>query len=335
MTFFTKYRRLIVSVLFISVLILVGRFVSNIDFRMLRRYLNEMPGMFALVIGSSFVAYLFSTIGWRLCMGADGHKITLVEAFRIRHVGEMLGTFNPTSVIAGDTFKISLLSKSGLSTENSVSSILLMRMINLFSSILLMTISIIYLTFGRFGHEDELLLFLMIAVMGALCVLLAKYFLNEKLYLGKTVEKIREKTKWTFLTPKIVESSYETNAIASHYFSTNKLKFSLAFVLIALHWLLGALEFFIVLKTLGIEVSFIDAVSVEMGVILFKSLGTIIPGQLGVEEYGNKVLLDVIGIKSNEIWLIVSLVRRSRQLFWLAIAGVFLIIITKKSYKTA
>ena len=335
MTFFTKYRRLIVSVLFISVLILVGRFVSNIDFRMLRRYLNEMPGMFALVIGSSFVAYLFSTIGWRLCMGADGHKITLVEAFRIRHVGEMLGTFNPTSVIAGDTFKISLLSKSGLSAENSVSSILLMRMINLFSSILLMTISIIYLTFGRFGHEDELLLFLMIAVMGALCVLLAKYFLNEKPYLGKTVEKIREKTKWTFLTPKIVESSYETNAIASHYFSTNKLKFSLAFVLIALHWLLGALEFFIVLKTLGIEVSFIDAVSVEMGVILFKSLGTIIPGQLGVEEYGNKVLLDVIGIKSNEIWLIVSLVRRSRQLFWLAIAGVFLIIITKKSYKTA
>ncbi|OPZ11970.1 MAG: hypothetical protein BWZ06_01603 [Bacteroidetes bacterium ADurb.BinA261] len=335
MTFFTKYRRLIVSVLFISVLILVGRFVSNIDFRMLRRYLNEMPGMFALVIGSSFVAYLFSTIGWRLCMGADGHKITLVEAFRIRHVGEMLGTFNPTSVIAGDTFKISLLSKSGLSTENSVSSILLMRMINLFSSILLMTISIIYLTFGRFGHEDELLLFLMIAVMGALCVLLAKYFLNEKLYLGKTVEKIREKTKWTFLTPKIVESCYETNTIAARYFRTNKSKFTLAFVLIALHWMLGALEFFIVLKTLGMEVSFIDAVSVEMGVIIFKSLGTIIPGQLGVEEYGNKVLLDVIGINSNEIWLIVSLVRRSRQLFWLAMAGVFLIIITKKSYKTA
>jgi hypothetical protein len=82
------------------------------------------------------------------------------------------------------------------------------------------------------------------------------------------------------------------------------------------------------------EVSFIDAVSVEMGVIIFKSLGTIIPGQLGVEEYGNKVLLDVIGINSNEIWLIVSLVRRSRQLFWLAMAGVFLIIITKKSYKT-
>jgi uncharacterized protein (TIRG00374 family) len=302
---------------------------------MLRRYLNEMPGMFALVIGSSFFAYLFSTIGWKLCMGVDGRKITLAEAFRIRHVGEMLGTFNPTSVIAGDTFKISFLSKSGLPTENGVSSILLMRMINLFSTILLMTVSIIYLTFGKFGDKDQFILFVMIVMAVALCLFLAKYFLDEKLYFGKTVEKIRDKTNWTFLTPKIVESCYETNTIAARYFRTNKLKFTLAFVLIALHWMLGALEFFIVLKTLGMEVSFIDAVSVEMGVIIFKSLGTIIPGQLGVEEYGNKVLLDVIGINSNEIWLIVSLVRRSRQLFWLAIAGVFLIIITKKSYKTA
>lgn len=101
--------------------------------------MDEMPGMFALVIGSSFFAYLFSTVGWKLCMGADGHKIRLAEAFRIRHVGEMLGTFNPTSVIAGDTFKISLLSKSGLSTENGVTSILLMRMINLFSSVVLIS----------------------------------------------------------------------------------------------------------------------------------------------------------------------------------------------------
>jgi len=68
-------------------------------------------------------------------------------------VGEMLGTFNPTSVIAGDTFKISLLSKSGLSTENGVTSILLMRMINLFSSVLLMTVSIIYLTLA--GSETK------------------------------------------------------------------------------------------------------------------------------------------------------------------------------------
>jgi len=75
----------------------------------------------------------------------------------------------------------------------------------------------------------------------------------------------------------------------------------------------------------------VDAVAVEMGVTLFKSLGAIIPGQIGVEEYGNKVMLDVIGIASNEVWFVVSLVRRARQLFWLAIAGVLFLIISKKN----
>ncbi len=44
--------------------------------------------------------------------------------------------------------------------------------------------------------------------------------------------------------------------------------------------------------------------------MLFKAAGAIVPGQIGVEEYGNKVMLDVIGIVSNEIWLVVTLIRR-------------------------
>lgn len=68
-----------------------------------------------------------------------------------------------------------------------------------------------------------------------------------------------------------------------------------------------------------------------MGVIVFKTVGAIVPGQIGVEEYGNKVMLDAIGIVSNEIWLVVTLMRRGRQLFWLLVAGIFLLIITRFS----
>lgn len=68
-----------------------------------------------------------------------------------------------------------------------------------------------------------------------------------------------------------------------------------------------------------------------MGVIVFKTVGAIVPGQIGVEEYGNKVMLDAIGIVSNEVWLVVTLMRRGRQLFWLLIAGIFTLIITKFS----
>lgn len=334
-TFVKKYQKYFIAILLLSVLLIITRFIFSIDFHTLSTYLYETPEMFVLVIITSFLAYLSSARAWMLCMGNEGKKTSISEVFVFRHVGEMLGVFNPTSVIAGDTLKISYLSKVGITKKNGLSSILLMRMLNVLSAMLLIVISVIYLTFGRFNGSQEVVLFIMIAVAIAFGFLLAKYLLDDHLYFGKTVEKIRSKTKWSFLTEKMVEECYEINAIASDYYKDNKFKFLLAFLLLTLHWIFGAMEFFIVLRTLHIDISVVDAVAVEVGVTLFKSLGAIVPGQIGIEEYGNKVMLDVIGIASNEIWFVVSLVRRARQLFWLAIAGVFFLVISKKKfYKT-
>lgn len=330
-----KYRKYIIAILMLSVLILIARFISEIDFHSLTTYLRKTPSMFVLVVITSFIAYVLSATGWMLCMGDEGKKTSIAEVFAVRHVGEMLGVFNPTSIVAGDMFKISLITKNGITKQNGISSILLLRMINFLSAMLLIIISIIYLTFGKLNSSTEAIIFIMIAVAIAFGFLLAKYLLDDHLYFGKTMEKIRSKTKWPFLKQKTIDSCYEINTIASSYFKNNKLKFSLAFLLITFHWIFGALEFFIILQTLHIPISVVDAVAVEMGVSLFKSLGAVVPGQIGIEEYGNKIMLDVIGIASNKIWFVVSLVRRSRQLFWLAIAGIFLPIISKKkSYKT-
>ena len=129
----------------------------------------------------------------------------------------------------------------------------------------------------------------------------------------------------------MIKSSYEMNRVASVYFRGNKGRFLVAFLLCTIHWIFGSVEFLIVLRMMGLDISLMQAVVVEMGVSLFKTIGMIVPAQIGVEEYGNKVMLDVIGVVSNEIWLVVTLMRRGRQLFWLLIAGIFTMIISKKS----
>ena len=123
----------------------------------------------------------------------------------------------------------------------------------------------------------------------------------------------------------------EMNEISAIFFRENKGKFLLAFLLCVIHWIFGAMEFYIVLNMMGLDVPLTKAIAVEMGVIVFKTAGAIVPGQIGVEEYGNKVMLDAIGIVSNEIWLVVTLMRRGRQLFWLIVAGIFMLIISKFS----
>ncbi|MFT6338741.1 MAG: hypothetical protein ACJATI_005518, partial [Halioglobus sp.] len=123
----------------------------------------------------------------------------------------------------------------------------------------------------------------------------------------------------------------EINLEAHTFYSHNKGKFFWAFLLSVIHWILGAAEFYLILKVLGFDISVVNAIAIEMGVILFKTIGAIVPGQVGVEEYANKVMLGAVGIAGNEVWLVVSIMRRARQLFWVGIAGVFYFFMGKNS----
>ncbi|OFX55588.1 MAG: hypothetical protein A2W86_13900 [Bacteroidetes bacterium GWD2_45_23] len=330
--FLKKYKQYVLAALLITVFILIARFLSSIDFNSLRIYLKETPGMFAGVLAASLLAYLTSTLAWKLCMGSESKKISFTQLFIFRHVGEMLSLFNPTSIVAGESLKAFILNKKGISPQYGISSILLHRVLVIFGGLFLAMIAFLYLTVGHIINGQNILFILLVVVMViAIAYLVLRLLVHPRLFLGKTIEKLKNKTGWSFITDELLTSVYEMNNISAGFFRENKGKFLFAFLLCMIHWIFGAMEFYIVLNMMGLDVSIIKAVTVEMGVIVFKTVGAIVPGQIGVEEYGNKVMLDAIGIVSNEIWLVVTLMRRGRQLFWLLVAGIFLLIITRFS----
>lgn len=331
MAFFKKYRKYIILALLITVFLLIARFLFTIDLELLKTYLSDMPGMFAGVVLMSLLAYTASTLAWLLCMGSEARKVPFVELFMFRHVGEMLSLFNPTGIVAGESLKAVILNKRGVSGTDSVSSILLQRVLVILSGIVLMVVSVLYLTAGQMLNGGSVLLILVaLAFIAFLAYLVIRFLVHPTLFLGKTMEKLKKKTGWNLFSDKLVASSYEMNEVSSRYFRENKKRFLLAFLMCLIHWIFGAMEFYIVLNMMGLPVSVIQASAVEMGVILFKTIGAIVPGQIGVEEYGNKVMLNAIGVVSNEVWLVVTLMRRGRQLFWLLVAGIFMLIISKQ-----
>lgn len=332
--FFKKYQKYIVAVLLIVVFILIGRFIATIDFAELKKYMQEMPAMIAGVILASLIGYISSTIAWWLCLGQERKKITFTELFAFKHVGEMLTIFNPTGIIAGDGLKAAYIFKKGVDKKEGLSSILLSRALIFLSGIFLLIISIVYLTINKINHDANAICIITgVITIGLFATFLSILGLHEKLYLGKMVEKLKSKKGFSFITDKSVISAYEVNQLLSNFFRYKSGSFISAFLLSAAQWLFGALEFFIVLRMLAVPVSFPDAVAIEMGVIFFKTIGAIVPGQIGIEEYGNKVMLSTIGVSSNEIWLVVTLMRRTRQLFWLGIAGIFVLAISKNKQK--
>lgn len=334
MLFFQKYKTIIKWGLLILVLVFVGQFVWNSDLAVIGGYLKKMPFTFLGVVGLSFFAYLSATIAWRLCMGEDGTKTGILQLFMIRHVGEMLSVFNPTSVIAGETLKAHYLAKNGVDNKRSISSILLSRILIILSALLLIILSALYLVLGVVADNQGLpIIVLALIIVCGFGYLLARFLLHSKLYLHKVVVRLQKRFGDKYISDKLITSVQEINQEAHIFYSNNKVKFFWAFMLSVLHWILGAAEFYLILKVLGLDISVINAVAIEMGVILFKTVGAIVPGQVGVEEYANKVMLEAVGIAGNEVWLVVSIMRRARQLFWVGVAGVFYFFMKKKEYE--
>lgn len=104
------------------------------------------------------------------------------------------------------------------------------------------------------------------------------------------------------------------------FYRENRRAMFLSFLFCSLHWIVGSLEFYFILLFLGVKTTIAKALLVDMGVIVFKTAGGFIPGQIGVEEYGNKVMLAIIGIAGNTIWITASVLRRARQLCWIVLS---------------
>lgn len=322
--FYRKYKQPIKVVLLLLVLVFIGQFIRHTDFAEIGTYLKQMPITFLIILGLSFLAYLSASIAWRLCLGEESNKTSIGQLFMIRHVGEMLSVFNPASVVAGETLKVHYLKKQGISSQNSVSSILMSRILIILSAILLMLLSAIYLIAITYGAGKHLVFVLFGAlVMGGFGYLLARFLLHSKLYLSRLTRKMQSTFGSKYISDKLCASIEDVNQTAYLFYNHYRSKFIQAFLLSIIHWFLGAAEFYVILKTLGFEISLFNAVAIEMGVILFKTIGAMVPGQVGVEEYANKVMLSAVGIGGNEVWVVVSIMRRARQIFWVGIAGIF------------
>lgn len=112
--FIKKNKTYFIAVLLVIVFMLIGRFITTIDFVKLKKYVLEMPVMIGGVLLVSTFAYISSTVAWWLCLGKGLGKITFPELFAFKHVGEMLTVFNPTGIIAGDGLKATYIFQKGV-----------------------------------------------------------------------------------------------------------------------------------------------------------------------------------------------------------------------------
>lgn len=292
-------------------------------------------------VGFNFLILLFITglsawlgvLGWRYCLPKDIGFVSGGQLFWIRLFGENIAILNPASMIGGEAVKIYMLTNLGVGQRTALHSIILSRAIMIISQIFILLIAGIWFLslvahgFSRPDMEWWWLLTVPVLICGGRSLLQSpvcqKYFkiLFHRLRLLNHYRKVRlfGQELWQEL---------------SKFYRENRRAMLLSFVFSSLHWIVGSMEFYFILLFLGVKTTVANALLVDMGVIVFKTAGGFIPGQIGIEEYGNKVMLAVIGVTGTTIWITASVLRRTRQLCWIVFGLIVYIILKLKKRRS-
>jgi glycosyltransferase 2 family protein len=313
---------------------LVAWFVSQSPLTGIGDQLKLVNVRFSFLIAVTFVAYLMVTVAWRLSFYTYPGHLSTARLFIIRQIGESLAQINPTNVIAGEALKAVLLKRLKIPYKDSIVSLTISRFLVLLSAITLIIIGV-YVFFDSFKFKTGAVsLGITIAVM-----FLALVFLLYRLGSGKGIMSLpaavlvlfRKRFSHTGNLDTTIAKMREVDEELIDFYRTKKLQFIMAFLLSLASWLMGASEFYVILWLLGLPATFLSCVAIEVGVMVFKAIGAFVPGQIGIEEYASKMMLEFVNVPGSNVWITVSILRRTRQIFWIGAGFIAFLVIMRKT----
>ncbi|WP_171037855.1 lysylphosphatidylglycerol synthase transmembrane domain-containing protein [Dyadobacter luticola] len=311
--------------LILSIIAILWQYFRATRFSEVLPAIRKVGAGFGYILASTFTAYWLGTLSWWHCLGTEKINISKSRLFTIRHICETVGLFNPASFAGADMLKVVMLKSYDIRRETVQTSVIINRILMIASQLFLVAITATWLILNKdlgLGWQAKVG-----TIVFTFTILLLAAIFFKKLINAPDPDVSHKPTLWGRLWGSLNKVRAELYVFSRQHIKSMIFAFSLA----CLHWIVGSFEFYILLKLLGYDIFLMDALLVDMGVILVKSAGAFIPGQLGVEEIGNRMMLGLIGISSASLWLSVSVLRRSRQIFWILAGGVFYLFFTRSN----
>lgn len=317
-------KRTLQLLLILSICVCFVIFLKGTDIGEAILLIKQLGFYCIFILITTFLAYLAGTWGWKYCIDSPV-ELSILQLFTIRHVGNTITLFNPASAIAGEFFNAKMLISNGVKDTSAYQAVLLGRILMILSQLTLLVLLLIW--FILFLSEklppDVIHLIYLCFVIVLLIIPVLLYLLLKE---GKERKNPVKERKWG----KIIHRIVEVRSLLAEYIRRRPKETATAFLLYTIQWILNSLELFFILYFLNYDVNIWNGLFLDTLIIVLKSTASFIPGQLGVEELINKFVLHLIGIPSPNLWLSVSILRRTRQLFWSGIAVLFYIQKKKK-----
>ena len=288
-----------------------------------------LPVLFAGIFVLWLLIYFVHSEVYRLILGPDSSKISRLQTYKICVAGLALNNVTPAGMIGGEPYRIMELQRF-LGTSRATSVTLSFSFFYIFGHILLwLTGSVIYFAYGCPGSTFVTVFFAIMTLFFAiLCAIVFSRnsrgvlypilnFLSRLPLIKKRVCDFLEKRGDKI---KMIDSEFAE--LRSH-----PDQFTKAVLMEYAARLLESLEYFMIFRYLGENVSVFGGILIFSTASLLGNLLTIIPMQAGTREGGVAAAVSWLGIEVST-GMMGSLIYRVRDLVC-TIAGILCILIGK------
>ncbi|MGQ0811482.1 MAG: lysylphosphatidylglycerol synthase transmembrane domain-containing protein [Nitrospiraceae bacterium] len=289
------------------------------------------PVALAVILIPSLLMYLVEAYGWKVTLVPSTKIIPFWRLLAIRTAGEVVNMTTPTAYVGGEPLKAFLLKRYQVPMVEGLASVVIAKTTMTIAQVLfiLLGIALGFWILGSSGSSGQRVVAALVTVglllfgTAAFVVVQRKGLFTWLLGLLRAVG-----LKIAYLEAREEQLRSLDHTILSFY-THHRREFYLSTGLFFLGWLAEAMEVFVIIYYLGGHANVLSSISIGALSVFIKGGTFFIPGSLGAQDGGNLLLLKAFGY-SDVAGITFALLRRFRELVWIGLGLICLVVLGKK-----
>lgn len=305
-------------------LLMFGGLVYGVGPGAILDVLEHLGWLTPLVALPYFTSYVMDCIGWWWILrpefgasrGNPRRPPRLLQLFGMRAAGEAINAVTPTAYLGGEPLKAWLLQRYNIPLAPALASALVSK-----TALLLTQGGYVFLgllvSLHRWRPTASLSL---AAAVGLLLGILAFRLMIGTQRRGLFRFLLVLMRRWSrreALFASVEPDLHALDDCLQEFYATRAWDFSMCCAFHFLGWVVGSFEVYVALWLLGHPIEFPRAFAIDALSSVAKAAAIIVPGSLGVQEGGQVLIFVAFGLTA-PLALTFGLLRRGRELLWIA-----------------
>jgi putative membrane protein len=273
--------------------------------------IRQLSWRLLIVIAFPFtLVHILDTLGWRFAFRTD--RVPFGTLFSARLAGEAFNLTTPTASVGGEPVKAWLI-RSHVPLDASVPSVIVAKTTITAAQGLLLIVGL-PCAWVLLPHDSPLLhVMLWLLVFEVLAVAAFVVF-----QMGGVLHHGGRLARRVPLLARLASRLNRLDDSLAAFYRREPLRLALSTLFHFLGWLVGAVEVWVALHLLGIEISLIAALLVEAFSTAVRFATFMVPASIGAVEGGHVAMFAALGLGATT-GLSFSIVRRIREATWICV----------------